>query len=200
MARFATPLVGLFAAALLAAPAAKKPRAPRAVDGGAPLLLGPDRPGQLRIFDAGFSDAGAPDARVDGLSRDVQQLRARLDVLEQQQRELRDQAGQAAELRREIEAIRAQLAAADADRERATQVQEDRRSQVASGIQLLAGAEQRLAGGNSDVDDALAQAEAAFSGPARYRVQAARQALRNRDLSAARAHIAAAAAEARTER
>ena len=64
----------------------------------------------------------------------------------------------------------------------------------------LALAAERLMAGDASVEAELDQAAAAFSGPARRDVEAARRALQNRDLSQARAYLGAAISDAAQER
>jgi hypothetical protein len=57
-----------------------------------------------------------------------------------------------------------------------------------------------LAGGNASIDDQLAQARGAFPPQAQRDIDAARTALQNRDLSAARAYLSAAISDAQQGR
>jgi TolA-binding protein len=156
--------------------------------GDRPVLLGTDPPGRLRPASAtdGGIDGGA-DAGPDELRRELQQLRTRLDVLEQERLRVTQQtAEQLQQLSAEVQQIRQQLADAQARREGEDQQREAQRLGVQVGTQAIAAAQQRLAGGDYGVEADLDRAETSLTGRARQDIQAARDALRNRDLVRAR--------------
>lgn len=210
--RFASALVGLALAVLLAQPgsaARKRPRtgADAGTDGG-PVLLGPDPPGRLRPTpppsrDGGLSlpDAGAADGGPRTTqSQQIEELRSRIAALEQQASLSQQQAQQLAQMNDQIQALRQQLAAADARRQEEQREAQQRRASMESAISSLAAAQDQLAAGNTGIEDALNQAQSAFSGQAQRDIQAARIALGNRDLAAARALLATAIQDAQQGR
>jgi hypothetical protein len=201
MRRVAAILVGLPVAAAIAAGTAGKPKRPAtrgAADGGdRPIVLGPDKPGRLKPTpDAGTDGGSAQDARVELLERDLEVLRSRIDTLERGHQQLREQAAQQQQILQQLEALRQQIATADAQREEEAQAKQDQRDAVQGALRTLNAVDQRLAVGDYDVDAALASAQAALPEPARTNVRNAREALRNRDLANARASITAAAVSA----
>ena len=173
----------------------------RADAGEKPILLGTDPPGRLRPNPA---DAGAPpaprDAGPDETQRELQQLRARLELLEQERSQNQQTAQQLQQLSQDVQALRQQIADAEAQRAAAEQQRAADRASVRSAVDALYGAQERLAGGNSAIEAALDQAQAAFTGQAQRDVAAARDALRNRDLSAARALLSVAISNAQAGR
>ncbi len=92
------------------------------------------------------------------------------------------------------------MADAESRRQSADQQQTAGRQAMQSGVSALQQAQALLAGGNSSIDDQLAQAEASFPPQAQRDIQYAREALRNRDLSAARAFLSSAIADAQQGR
>jgi hypothetical protein len=162
-----------------------------------PILLGTDPPGRLRPSppapDGGVAQR---DAGPDEVHREIQQLRARIDALEQERARNQEAAQQLQQISQEIQMLRQQVADAEAQRRAAEQQEQSRRASVQSAVDALYYAQQQLAGGNPSIDAQLSQAEAAFSGQAQRDLQAARAALANRDLAAARAYLAAAIRDA----
>jgi TolA-binding protein len=190
------------------APAQGRPRGgadagPNRVRQQRPFLLGTDPPGKLRKADP-QPDAGPAaqqDAGPDELHRSLQALQARVDALERDRAQQQQNAQQQLdELVRQVQELRAQIADAEARKQAAEQQQAGQQERVQTAVDSLYQAQQRLAGGNSSIEAELDQAQAAFSGQAQRDVQAARMALQNRDLSAARAYLASAIANARQGR
>jgi len=191
----------LFAALLAQAPTTSRPARGKADAGQKPILLGTDPPGKLRhaSADAG-ADAGPADAGPDEVHRELQTLRARIEILEQERAQSQMTAQQLQQLTLEVQQIRQQLADAQARRvadEQQRQAQEDA---VQSGVDTLVAAQQRLASGDASIDAELDRAQASFSGQALRDVQAAREALRNKDLAQARLLLSAAIADAQAGR
>jgi hypothetical protein len=190
-----------------ASPAARSKRGradagPRADAGERPLLLGTDPPGRLRPAlpppDGGASadhDAGPDDVR-----RELQQLRARLEALEQERAHAQQISQQLQQVTQEVQQVRQQIADAEARRQLEEQQREERQIQVQSGLDSLYVAQQRLAAGDSNIESELARAQAAFTGQAQRDVEAARMAVQNRDLARARAMLSAAIFHAQTWR
>jgi TolA-binding protein len=174
----------------------------RADAGERPIFLGTDPPGRLRPTPA--TDAGtaaAPrDAGPDEVHRDLQQLRARLEALEQERAQNQQTAQQLQQLTQEVQLLRQQIADAEAQRAAAEQQRAANRASVQSAVDALYGAQERLAGGNSAIEAALDQAQSTLTGQAQRDIVAARAALRNRDLSAARALLSAAISNAQAGR
>jgi hypothetical protein len=175
----------------------------RADAGDRPIYLGTDPPGRLRP-PAATPDAGTAavprDAGWDEVHRQMEQLRARLDALEQERAQNQQTAQQLQQLNQEVQLLRQQIADAEAQRAAAEQQREARRAAVESTIDLLYAAQQQLAGGNSSIEPALDQAQATFTGQAQRDVAAARAALRNSDLAGARALLGAAISHAQPGR
>ena len=171
--------------------------------GGGPVLLGTDPPGSIKRTAAG-GDGGTEVSRLDAgptaAQRELADLRARVDALEQQLRAQQEQAQDLRQIAGEVRQLRAEIADTEARRQATQEQQAEDRSQRASAMAALNQAQSALAGGSSDIAFALDQAEAAFGGQARRDVQAARLALQNRDLSLARAYLNAAILDAQQER
>lgn len=183
-------------------------RAPRmAADAGVPrrrpagpVLLGTDPPGKLRPSPPSDAGVAGIDAGPTAVEREVQQLRARVDALERERGQVQQQSQQLDEVVRQLQQLRTQIADSEAQKKAADQQQAARREQVQSGVNALYQAQSMLASGNSAVDDQLAQAQAGFPPQAQRDLAAARAALQNHDLSAARAYVSAAIADAQQER
>jgi hypothetical protein len=197
-------IVPAFLAALLLAQtrSSSRPARGRADAGERPILLGTDPPGRLRPSPPG-PDGGAPaerDAGPDEVHRELQQLRARLEALEQDRFRSQQTAQQLQQLTQDVQALRQQIADAEAQRQAAEQQRETRRVEVQSAVDSLYAAQQRLAGGNSAIERELELAQGAFTGQAQRDIQAARTALQNRDLAAARALLTSAISNAQAGR
>ncbi|GAC1336684.1 MAG: hypothetical protein NVSMB23_02170 [Myxococcales bacterium] len=170
-----------------------------------PHLLG-DPPGRVRVSTppatAGAQQPPAPEKspRVEKLEQQVAELRNHTASLEAQLARSQAQASQLQLLNDQIAELRGQLAAEAQRKAQAEEAQLAQRQQVQQAVSGLLSAQQVLAGGSADVDAALTQAEATLSGDAQRDVAAARQSLRNRDLSAARFHLGAAVAHAQQAR
>ena len=196
-------LIGLLGLLLFAQAGAPGPRRSlgRADGGSRPILLGPDPQGRLRHSDGGSSaSSDAADAGPSSLAVEVQALRARVQALEGDRAQAQRQSEQLDQLAQELRALRAELRQGEAGRQQQAQAQQVRGQQVQQSVNGLAAAQQALASGNENIGDALDAAEATLTGPARGSIAAARDALRNRDLSAARAFLAQAVAQAQSER
>jgi chromosome segregation ATPase len=196
-------LLGLFPALLLAflLGQARTPRTPRGRADAGPVLLGTDPPGRLRPAPA--TDAGAiaqQDGGLDDVHRELQQLRARLEALERERAQAQENAQRLQQLVDDVHQLRQQIADAEAQRQAAEQERQTRRASVQSAVDALYGAQQRLAGGNSSIEAELDQAQSSFTGQAQRDIEAARAALRNHDLSTARALLSAAISDAQAGR
>ena len=198
-------LLGLLPPVLLAfllGQARPPSRAPRGRADAGPVLLGTDPPGRLRPTPPS-PDAGTTaqhDGGFDDVHRELQQLRARLEALEQERAQAQQNAQQLQQLVQEVQQLRQRIADAEAQRQVAEQERETRRASVQSAVDALYTAQQRLAGGNGSIETELEQAQSAFTGQAQRDIEAARAALRNRDLSAARALLSAAISDAQAGR
>jgi hypothetical protein len=174
----------------------------RADAGERPILLGTDPPGRLRpptpTPDAGVS--AERDAGPDEVRREIQQLRARLEALEQERARSQQTASQLQQLTQEVQQLRQQIAEAETQRQAAEQQREARRAEVQSAVDALYGAQQRLMSGDSSIEAELDRAQATFTGQAQRDIQAARLALQNRDLSRARALLSSAISAAQAGR
>jgi hypothetical protein len=200
---FAAAALALSVAAALAQGARPQGRPARGTaDGGSPrvrtpgpILLGTDPPGKLRRA-VSPADAGAPVQRIaapEDVQRELQQLKARVDALERERAQLQlQQSQQLEEVVRQLRELRGQIAGIDQQRQTAAQQKEAQYEQLQAGVSALQQAQDMLAVGDYAVDGQLGQAQAAFPPQAQRDVEAARMALQNRDLSAARAYLAAA--------
>lgn len=166
-----------------------------------PVLLGTDPPGKLRPADA-IPDSGvaAADAGPDEVHRELQQLRARVDMLERERAQSQQSGQQLQQITQELQELRRQVADAEAQRQAEVEQAQARRASTQSAVDSLYGAQAQLAGGSYDVEAQLSRAESAFTGDAQRNVRLARTALQNRDLAAARAYLAAAIAAAQQGR
>jgi len=182
---------------------------PDAGDGDAgPLYLGPDRPGSLKPDPPAARDGGVParvldaGSSVDGgtQAQQIQEMRARIATLEQQAAAAQQQAQQMSAINDQLQALREQLGAADAARQKQQQDAQARQEAVRSVIASLGVAQQQLSSGDGSVGAALDQAQSTLTGQAQRDVQAAREALRNGDVYAARGYLAAAVSDAQQGR
>ena len=199
-------VLGCAAAALAQADGGQRRRpARRGADAGVtrqkPVLLGTDPPGKLRPPDPS-SDAGiaSADAGPDEMHRELQQLRARVDMLERERAQSQQSTQQLQQINQELQQLRQQVADAEAQRQAEQDQARARRASVQSAVDALYGAQAQLAGGGYDVEAQLSRAEAAFTGDAQRNVRLARMALQNRDLAAARAYLSSAIAAAQQGR
>jgi TolA-binding protein len=192
---------GLLAALLLAQAGSGAPaRRVRGRPDAGPVLLGTDPPGRLRLSPAIDGGVARMDAGPDATQLQLQALQRRIDALERDRSQNQQQAELLQQLVSEVRDLRAQVSGADARQQDAEQDRAARKAQVQSAVSGLQSAQQRLRAGDASVDAELDQAASAFSGPARRDVEAARVALRNRDLAQARAYLSAAISEAAQER
>ena len=175
----------------------------RADAGERPILLGTDPPGRLRPDSPG-ADGGTTtaqrDAGPDPVRLELQQLRARIDALEQERAQTQQNSRQLAQVVQELQQLRQQVTDAEARRQVAEEQQQAQRASTQAAVDSLYAAQQRLAGGDSAIEAQLAQAQSTFTGQAQRDIQAARAALRNRDLAAARALLSAAITDAKAGR
>jgi colicin import membrane protein len=184
----------LLAALLAQSRPASRPSRGRADGGDRPILLGTDPPGKLRP-NPPAADGGVEaqrDAGVEAVQRELQQLRARIDALERERTQAQQNARQLDQVVQELQQLRQQVADAEARRQAAEEQQQAQRASMQTAVDSLYAAQQRLAGGDSAIEAQLDQAQSAFTGQAQRDIQAARVALRNRDLAAARALLSAA--------
>ena len=204
----ALALVFLLAQSSGAARKKTRARSDGGTDGG-PVLLGPDPPGRLRPDPpggrdggiGGLPDAGAPDGGQRATqSQQIDELRARIAALEQQASASQQQAQQLTEMNQQIQALRQQLADADARRQAEERQAQRRKQSTEAAIQSLSNAQYQLSTGNTGIEEALNQAESAFTGQAQRDIEAARTALRNSDLAAARTMLNAAILDAQQGR
>jgi predicted component of type VI protein secretion system len=205
----AVRLLAAIPTVLIAALLAQSSRTPsrpargRADAGDRPILLGTDPPGRLRPDSA--ADGGIAATQRDGgsdlaLQREIQQLRARVDSLEQERAQTQHNARQLEQVVQELQQLRQQVADAEAQRQAAEEQQRAQRASTQAAVDSLYSAQQRLAGGDSAIEAQLDQAQSTFSGQAQRDIQAARNALRNRDLATARALLNAAISDAQSGR
>jgi len=167
--------------------------------GDRPILLGTDPPGKLRP-NPPAPDGGVVvqrDAGPDQVQQEMQQLRARIEALEQERAQTRQNAQKLDQL---VQQLRQQVADAEARRQASEEQQQAQRASVQIAVDALYAAQQRLAGGNYAIETELDQAQRSFTGQAQRDVQAARAALQNRDLAAARALLSAAISDAQAGR
>ena len=192
----------LFALLLAQSRPASRGARGRADAGDPPILLGTDPPGKLRPNppspDGGV--VGQRDAGPDPIQQEMQQLRARIDALEQERAQTRQDAQKLDQLVQELQQLRQQVADAEARRQAIEEQQQAQRASVQTAVDALYAAQQRLAGGNYAIETELDQAQRSFTGQAQRDVQAARAALQNRDLAAARALLSAAISHAQAGR
>src|SRR5919206_3079352 len=159
----------LVAALLAQSRTPTRPARGRADAGAGPILLGTDPPGRLRpepaAADSGVS-AAQRDGGVDVVQREVQQLRARVDALEQERAQTQQNARQLEQVVQELQQLRQQVADAEARRQAAEEQQQTQRASTQAAVDSLYVAQQRLAGGDSAIESQLDQAQSTFSGQA----------------------------------
>ena len=143
-------------------------------------------------MEGGIPDAGA--AEKGPRSSEGDDLRRRLAALEQELAAARDQRAEVERLNAQVAELRQRVA--DVEERRAAERQEilASRAQAQQAVGTLYAAQQALASGNTDIADSLATVATALPPPAQREIEAARAALAERDLYAARSHIAAAIA------
>ncbi len=160
-------------------------------------MIGTDPPGRLRPSPADGGVSAQADAGVESATqRQIAELRARVDVLEQMLAQTQRQSQELQQIAAELRQLRAQVAEAEARRQAEEQAQAARRQQIQATVDALGRAQYALAGGNDDIAAALDQAQAVLEGQAQRDLQAARAALQNRDLAQARAYLSAAISDA----
>ena len=189
----------------------------------APLLVTPllfaeartrQRPARISAPDAGVAgiaihvagDGGSDDAgpsasdALQAVRRQLTELQSRTATLEYEAQRNRNQERLLQQLSDQVAGLRQQIAQgqqqqADTQQQAATQREDTERA-----VSSLSGIQGSLAGGNLDVDAALAEAQGLLPPQAQRDLQAAREAVRNRDLYNARAHVAQAIANAQQGR
>lgn len=171
-----------------------KPRPP------GPVLLGTDPPGRLRAFGSPDGGVVAQSDAGDELRREVQELRARITALEAERAQHQQQSQQLTDVVRQLQEIRGQLAGSEQRKVAEEEQQKAQYQELQSGVTALQQAQSRLAEGDYTVEAQLEQAQSSFPPQAQKDIAAARGALQNRDLSAARFYLTAAIAHAQQGR
>jgi len=198
--RIASICAGMLVALALAQAGSSAPRRRvRSRADAGPMLLGTDPPGRLRPAPPIDGGVAQQDAGPDEVHRELQTLRGRVDALERERALALGQSQQLEQVVRELRELRSQLSAAEAQKQAQQEQKAARYAQVQDTINTLYLAQQRLASGDYEIGAALDQAQAAFSGQAQRDIAAARQALQNRDLAAARAYLVAAISDAQRD-
>jgi len=164
-----------------------------------------DKPGSLhnwREAQKDGPDAGArePSLSVQQLQREVADLRARTGLLEQQIAVNQQQTEVLQQMSQQLADLRRQMAGAEDRRDEAQQKGARQKQVSEEAIAGLVSAQKVLAGGNYDVSEALDAAELALTPQAQRDLGAARYAIQNRDLSAARNYLQAAISDAQAGR
>ena len=154
------------------------------------------------IANAPLRDAGqdVDRAEVERLRREVEDLRQRTDSLEKQIAREQGQQAQLKDISDQMKAMRAQMQEAESRKQDAEERVEQHRQDVDRAVDVLVDAQATIAAGNSTVDAQLADAAAVLNGSARRDIDAARQALANKDLATARSFLQAAIVAARSGR
>jgi hypothetical protein len=196
--------LGLLLARSVSGAKKKAQRSYTTADGGV-VLLGPDPPGKLSK-ESGSSDAGprgavtVRDAGMDSTQSQLDQMRQQIYLLQQQLAAANAQAAAQQQTNMQLQALRDQLAQTEADRQQREQNAQQQRIAVQSAVSSLNGAQQQLMSGDTNIGAALDQAASTFTGQAAVDVQAAREALNNGDLNAARGYLNKAVYEAQASR
>lgn len=151
--------------------------------------------------DGGPADeAPAGGERADSLRREVSDLQARTAALERDALRARRQEQQLQQLTEQLAALRQQLAQGQQQQAEAQAQAQAGRDNAQQAISSLLSVQGALAGGNLDVDAALAEAQALAPPQAQRDLAAARDAVHNQDLYNARAQVAQAIADAQQGR
>ncbi len=151
--------------------------------------------------DGGPADAGpGPVEEVQTLRRELAALQARTATLEREASRSRKQEQLLQQLSDQMAALRQQLAQGQQQQADVQQQAQAQRDDAQQAITSLSGVQSALAGGNLDVDAALAEAQGSLPPQAQRDLAAARDALRNHDLYNARAQVAQAIADAQQGR
>lgn len=151
---------------------------------------------RLAAPDGGVPAAPKPARPATG---EVEALKKRVTELEARTAELERQAKQVDALSKKLDQATDDLAALkrDADeRKQAEQQAAERKQRFEDVARGLSVADEQLSSGNTNIEASLRAAEATYSGPALELVRAARQALANGDVAAARKYLALAVYEA----
>jgi hypothetical protein len=214
--RVVTALLSVSLALLLLAQSSSRKKAARTkppadttnADGA--VLLGPDPPGRLRpdpppARDAGIAAASTIDGGADGGTRSLQslqieELRARIALLEQQAALQQQQAQQMQLMNEQLSALRQQMADQENRRAQERQQAQQHAEATQSAINSLTYVQQQLMQGDTSVGAALDQAQSAFTGQAQRDIDYARQALRNGDVAGARTYVYSAIMDAQSGR
>jgi chromosome segregation ATPase len=151
------------------------------------------------------TDGGVPDApkparaatgEVEALRKRIAELEARTAELERQVKQVDALAKKLDQATDDLEALKRDAA----ERRQAEQRAAERKQRLEAVARGLAAADEQLAFGNTDIEESLRAAEATYTGTALELVRAARQALANGDVAAARRYLALAVAEVRQAR
>ena len=148
--------------------------------------------------DGGPSDGGAAPTsdELAELRRDVSTLKTRTQALERDSQRARDQDQLLQRLSDQVQSLRQELAQDKAQKQAREDEQAARRDETQQAMTGLAQVQNAMAGGSADVDRALVSLRSSLPPAAQRDVDAAREALRNRDLAAARALVAQAMMDA----
>ena len=212
----AAAVSALAAASLAAAPRKSAPASGGGADGGTrstraaklrappkPTILG-DPPGTLsnwREAQKEGPDGGhEPSASVQELQREIADLRTRTGTLEKQIAATQQQTEVLQQMSQQLADLRGQMAGAEDRRDEAQQRTLLQRQQSEDAIAGLVSAQSVLAGGGSDVSFAIDAADQSLTPQARRDLGAARSAIQNHDLSAARTYLQSAIADAQAGR
>lgn len=174
---------------LLAQGRARRPqRVPAPADGGVGIAI------HVSTDGGGESDGGVATgpADVEQLRREVRELSSRTAALEQEAARGRAQQQQLQQISADLAALRQQLAQGQQQQQAAQEQAAAQRDDTQRAISGLLSVQDALAGGNLDVDAALSEAMGSLPPQAQRELAAARDAIRNRDLYNARAHVAQA--------
>jgi hypothetical protein len=141
--------------------------------------------------------APPPDPRtqqIEQLRRELDDLRALVTTLEAQAAQNEQLVNQVTALNEQMAALRTQIADAQA-------AAAERAAQVDASVATLIGIQQQLVfGDTTEVDDSLRAAESALGAVARSHIEAARNALTNKDAANARWYLSQAIYEAQQQR
>jgi len=183
-------------------------------DGGVPAVVMPpdasvffaamkEQSGRIALAER---DAAEARLEVERLRKDIAEIRERTALIEKRNAggapgTSDAVSGQFDKLSQQIAELKAQVTDEQDRRQQNERRAADRKAQTDFAVSALNAVDHTLASGNIDsVDNAIRIAEGAFTGSALRYVQAARQAFSNHDLSATRANLAYAAAEAQAGR
>lgn len=181
------------------------PAAPARAD--KPIILG-DQPGSLRNWTEAQKqpqpDAGSKQAKqaatVQELQQEIADLRARTAFLEKQASVSQEQTQVLQQMSQQLQELRSQMSGSEERRLQTERQRQVQRQQSEQAVERLVSAQNALASGSADVLDAFDGAEEALSPQARRDLGAARYAVQNHDLAAARSYLQSAIADAQAGR